>query len=254
GGDMWDRGPRGDLVMKYLMQQPNVAIVWGNHDAAWLGAALGHEPLIAHVLRIAARYRRFSQLEEGYGITLQPLEHLVRTVYADDPAECYKVKGTGMRPDLMMRQMQKAAAIMQFKLEGQAMARNPEFDLEARRLLHRIDRQAGTVEVDGVPRPLKDVHFPTIDPADPYALSAEERACMCRLRQSFLASQKLWEQMQFLASRGSMYLVRDDHLIFHGCVPVDERGEFLPMVVDGVPRTGRALFDALERVIPRALD
>jgi fructose-1,6-bisphosphatase III len=253
-GDCWDRGPRGDRVVDYLMRLPNLSFIWGNHDAAWLGACLGHEALIAHVLRISARYRRFSQLEEGYGITLQPLEHLVRTVYADDPAECYKVKGSGLRPDLMMRQMQKAAAIMQFKLEGRVMARNPEFELESRRLLHRIDRQAGTVEVDGIPRPLKDTHFPTIDPSDPYTLSPDERACMDRLRESFFASQKLWDQMRFLASRGSMYLVRDDHLIFHGCLPVDERGEFLPMVVDGVPRKGRAVFDALEEVIPRALD
>lgn len=253
-GDCWDRGPRGDRVVDYLMHLPSVSFIWGNHDAAWLGACLGHGALIAHVLRISARYRRFSQLEEGYGITLQPLEHLVRADYGDDPAECFSCKGTGLRPDRMMRQMQKAAAVLQFKLEGQLIARNPEFDLEPRRLLHTIDRAAGTIAIDGVRYPLKDTLFPTLDPQHPYELSAEELLCMHRLRESFLSSQKLWEHMQFLVRRGSMYQTRDDHLIFHGCVPVDADGQFLPLVVDGRSRTGRALFDAIDEVIPRALE
>ena len=132
-GDCWDRGARGDRVVETLMRLPNVSFLWGNHDAAWLGACLGSRALICHVLRISCRYRRLSQLEEGYGITLQPLEHLAREVYADDPAEPYKVKGTGLRePDVMAR-LQKAAAIMQFKLEGQLIARNPEFGIDDRR-------------------------------------------------------------------------------------------------------------------------
>src|SRR5262249_53264334 len=160
-----------------------------------------------------ARYRRFTQLEEGYGITLQPLEHLVRADYADDPAACYTPKGTGLRDALTLARMQKAAAVMQYKLEGQMIARNPHFGLDHRRLLHRINPKSGTVEIDGKTYPLRDAHFPTIDPADPYALSAEERACMARLRQSFLSSPVLWEQMQYLVGRGSMALIRDDHLI-----------------------------------------
>ncbi|MBY0525823.1 MAG: fructose-1,6-bisphosphatase [Gemmataceae bacterium] len=188
-GDFWDRGPRGDRVVDYLMRQPTVALTWGNHDAAWMGACLGQEALIAHVLRISARYRRFSQREEGYGITLQPLEHLVREVYADDPAECYVPKGHGLRETIQMARMQKAAAIVQFKLEGQTIQRNPEWGLDARRLLHRIDHKAGTIEIDGVAWPLRDKHFPTIDPGNPYELSAAERSCMDRLRKSFTASQ-----------------------------------------------------------------
>jgi fructose-1,6-bisphosphatase-3 len=253
-GDMWDRGARGDLVMKYLLAQPNVAIVWGNHDAAWLGAALGHEALIAHVLRISARYRRFSQLEEGYGITLQPLEHLVRAVYATDPAACYPVKGSGLREPVLMARMQKAAAVMQYKLEGQVIARNPQFALDNRRLLHRMDLKAGTVVIDGKTRTLRDTHFPTIDPADPYALSAEESACMARLKQSFLGSPVMWEHMQFLVGHGSMVTTRDDHVIFHGCVPVDESGEFLPLEIDGTPYRGRDMFLAIERSVLRAMD
>src|SRR5580700_3324629 len=147
GGDAWDRGPRGDRAMDYLMQQPNVSFVWGNHDMEWLGACLGHRALICQVLRISLRYRRLSQLEEGYGIPVQPLEHLVRAVYKDDPAQCFVPRGEGLRDKIMMARMQKAAAVLQFKLEGQLFARNPEWGLEHRRLLHTIDKTAGTIQV-----------------------------------------------------------------------------------------------------------
>jgi fructose-1,6-bisphosphatase-3 len=253
-GDLWDRGPHGDRVVEYLMKQPRVSFIWGNHDAAWLGACLGHEALIAHVLRISCRYRRLAQLEEGYGITMQPLEHLVRAVYADDPASCYVPRGEGLRDRQTVARMQKAAAILQFKLEGQMIARNPHWRLDNRQLLHTIDTSRGTITIDGKVYPLKDSHFPTLDLADPYRLSAEEEACMHRLVQSFLSSQTLWSHMVYLLTRGSMWLRRDDLLIFHGCVPVDEKGEFLPFAVDGREVAGRELFDALERVLARLLE
>jgi len=254
GGDCWDRGPRGDRVVDYLRQQPNVSFIWGNHDAAWLGASLGHGALICHVLRVSLRYRQLGQIDEGYSIPLTPLEHLARTVYADDPAKHFLPKVHGMRPDEVIARMQKAAAIMQFKLEGQAIARNPEWSMDHRRLLHRIDHKKGTIEVDGVVYALRDALFPTLDPADPYHLSPEEELCLQRLRHSFVNSQKLGEQMRYLVSHGAMYLNRDEHLIFHGCVPVDERGEFLPMIVDGQPCRGRGLFDALEKLLVRVIE
>src|SRR5262245_2316506 len=131
-GDLWDRGPRGDRVCDILMRQPRVSFIWGNHDAAWLGACLGHEALVAHVLRISCRYRRLAQLEEGYGIPLLPLEQLATTVYGNDPAACYQPKGEDPHDRLLVARMQKAAAIMQFKLEGQMIARNPHWGLETR--------------------------------------------------------------------------------------------------------------------------
>jgi fructose-1,6-bisphosphatase III len=253
-GDCWDRGPRGDRVVDYLMQQPNVALTWGNHDAAWIGAALGQQALICQVLRISLRYRRLSQLEEGYGIPMAPLDWLARTVYADDTAASFVVKGAGMREALTMARMQKAAAIMQLKLEGQLIASHPEWEMEHRRLLHRIDRAAGMVELDGVSYPLRDGYLPTMDPADPYALSQEESACLERMRASFLASQKLRSQIRWMATCGRMHLVREKHLIFHGCVPVNEEGEYLPMIVAGQPYRGRALFEAIEREVYRLID
>ena len=131
-GDLWDRGPRGDRVMDYLRLQPNVEFIWGNHDVLWLGASLGHEALICTVLRVSLRYRRLGQLDEGYSVPLTPLEHLARTVYADDPAKHFMPKGDGMRPNDVVARMQKAAAVMQFKLEGQMIERLPFAACQAR--------------------------------------------------------------------------------------------------------------------------
>jgi fructose-1,6-bisphosphatase III len=253
-GDCWDRGPRGDRVVDYLMQQPNVSFVWGNHDIAWLGACLGHEALICHVIRVSIRYRRLSQLEEGYGIPVIPLEALAREIYQDDPAQCFIAKGHGLREAESLARMQKAVAIMQWKLEGQMIACHPEWGMQNRMLLHRINQAAGTIELDGITYPLKDNHFPTIDPADPYQLTEAERSCLNRLKSSFKASQKLWKQMCWMVHNGSMALTREEQLIFHGCLPVDEAGEYLPMLVDGQAYFGQPMFEAIERVIYRVID
>ncbi|MCA9036637.1 MAG: fructose-bisphosphatase class III [Planctomycetaceae bacterium] len=253
GGDCWDRGPRGDRVVDYLRLQPNVEFIWGNHDALWLGAALGNEALICTVLRISLRYRRLGQLDEGYSIPLTPLEHLARTVYAEDPAIHFLPKGDGMRPKEIVARMQKAAAVMQFKLEGKLIERNPQWELDHRRLLHRIDYANGTIVIDGERYPLRDQLFPTIDPDHPYELTPEEASCLSHLKHSFLNSQKLQEQVRFMVGHGSMYLRRDECLIFHACVPVDADGNFLPLVVDDQRMAGRALFEGIEKVVRRAV-
>ena len=240
-GDCWDRGPRGDRVVDYLRRQPNISFVWGNHDVAWLGACLGHEPLICHVLRISLRYRRIRQIDEGYSIPTTPLEHLAATAYADDPCEHFRPAVSGLRPDDLVARMHKAAAILQFKLEGQLIARHPEWGMDDRRLLHRIDFAAGTVACDDGVYPLRDTRFPTVDPADPYRLSPEEADCLARMRHSFLNSQKLWEHARFIVRHGGMHLCRNEQLIFHGCVPCDPQGEFLPMPVAGGWYRGRRL-------------
>ncbi len=248
-GDCFDRGPRGDRVVDYLRDQPHVSFIWGNHDAAWLGAALGHEALICHILRISLRYRALRQIDEGYSIPLTPLEYLARTVYGSDPATVFMPKRTGLREKVTVARMQKAAAIMQFKLEGQMLARHPEWELSHRRLLHRIDLKAKTVEIDGKLYALRDANLPTINPEDPYTLSPEERQCIDCLRESVMSSLRLAEHMKFLVRHGRMYLRRDDNLIFHGCLPVSSQGEFLPMSIHGEPYRGKALMDRLEQVI-----
>lgn len=252
-GDLGDRGPRMDRVCDTLMRQPRVSLLWGNHDMLWLGSHLGHDPCMLTMLRFSARYRQAAQLEEGYGILTTPLERLVREVYADDPATRFMPKGEGMRDPLTVARMQKALAIMQFKSEGRMIERHPEWGLDHRRLLHRIDLAKGTVTIDGVTHPLLDTRLPTIDPKDPYAYSAEEAACLDRLRESCTRSMRLREHMEWMVRRGGMWTRRDDVLCFHACVPVDETGEPLSLRVDGRDVAGRELMDALGSVVRRAM-
>ncbi len=251
-GDLGDRGPRLDRVIDAIRRQNNARIVWGNHDAEWMGACLGQEALVATVLRISLRYGRIAQLEEGYGIPVEPLEQLARSAYGDDSAERFHAKGEDLRDPMLLARMQKAIAILQFKLEAQTTRRNPHFDLEPRNLLHRIDPTAGTVTIDGKSYPLLDRAFPTIDWSDPYRLTDAEAKCMALLRQSFVDSQALWRDMRFVEEHGSMLAVRDENVIFHACVPVDAAGAPLELLVDGTPRRGRELFAALETVVRRA--
>lgn len=252
-GDLGDRGPRMDRVIDTLMRQPKVSVLWGNHDTIWIGAHLGHEPCMLNVLRFSARYRRAAQLEEGYGILTTPLERLVRDVYGDDPAEHFMPKGEGMRDVRTVARMQKALAIMQFKAEGRMMARHPEWNLDHRRLLHRIDKARGVVVIDGVEHALLDTFLPTIDPKDPYAYSPEERACIDVLKESFTRSMRLREHMDWLVRKGGMWARRDDVLLFHACVPVDADGTPQSLMVDGAMRSGRDLMDALGSIVRRAM-
>jgi len=255
-GDLGDRGPRIDKVIDVIAQQPNVAITWGNHDASWMAACLGHPAAIATVVRLSLRYQRLAQLEDGYGISLEPVARLAREAYADDPAERFRAKGGASGEAggdaVALARMQKAIAILQFKLEGQTLARRPEWNLAHRVLLRTIDPAAGTVEIDGTRYPLRDTRFPTVDWSDPCKLSDGEARCLAELTQAFLDSRRLWDQMTYVVSHGQMSLRRDLCAIFHGCVPVDEQGEPLAFVVDGEPRRGKALFDAIEVVVQRA--
>lgn len=255
-GDLGDRGPRMDRVCETLIRQPRCGIVWGNHDMLWLGSHMGHEPCMLTMLRFSLRYRRISQLEEGYGVIMAPIERLVRRVYADDPAERFMPKGEGFREAITVARMQKAVAIMQFKAEGRMIERHPEWNLERRRLLHRIRFEHGravSAEIEGKSHPMLDGCLPTIDPKDPYAYAPEEAACVERLKESFIRSMHLRGHMEWMVKHGGMWARRDEVLFFHACVPVDDGGEPLSMVVDGKSVAGRELMDALGSVVRRAV-
>ena len=251
-GDLGDRGPRLDKVVDYLMRQPNVSLVWGNHDVIWMGACLGQRALIATVLRISLRYLRMYQIEEGYGLLTKPLEMLAQKIYGQDPAERFQAKRTGRRDPLLVARMQKAIAVIQFKLEGQTIRRHPEWGMDSRDILGRIDHAAGTIDLDGVSYPLRDTFFPTIDPADPNRLSAEEEDCMQQIEQSFISSPRLWQHMTWMAEYGRMAVVRDRAVIFHACLPVEECGRYVPLMIDGKDHCGPELFEAFNKVIKRA--
>lgn len=256
-GDLGDRGPRMDRVIETMMRQPRCNVLWGNHDMLWLGAHLGHEPTLLTCLRFGLRYRRISQYEEGYAIITAPLEKLARDVYGNDPCERFMPKGDGFRDAITVARMQKAVAIMQFKAEGRMLERHPEWELSHRRLLHTLEfdstGRATSVAIAGVRHPLLDGHLPTINPRDPYTYSAEEQACMDRLKESFTRSMKLREHMEWLVHHGGMWTRRNEVLFFHACVPVDAQGEPLAMRVDGKLVAGRELMDAFESVVRRAM-
>jgi fructose-1,6-bisphosphatase-3 len=181
-----------------------------------------------------------------------PLEELARNVYKNDPATHFHSRYEGMRDPVQVARMQKAAAVMQFKLEGQTTRRHPGWDMEHRNLLHRIDPAAGTVEVDGQTYPLNDHFFPTLNPSDPYALSPEEQRCVDRLTESFTRSARLWDHMRWCVENGKMWTVREECVIFHACVPVDDEGEPLELRIDGETVSGRRMYDAFDRIIRRA--
>ncbi len=251
-GDMGDRGPRIDKVIAYLMKQPEVSLIWGNHDVLWMGAYLGQEALLATALRVSIRYGRMAQVVEGYGLPLLPLQQLAERIYGDDPCERFRPKVHYRVDPLTLARMQKAIAIIQFKLEYSLFARNPTWGLEQRSMLHKINFEEGTIELNGEVHKLADAHFPTIDPADPYKLSPEERECLDQLKASFWHSPVLRGQMDFLFRKGAMYTVRDKHLFFHGAVPVHESRARIAFAIRGTYYRGRELFDAFESAVHRA--
>jgi fructose-1,6-bisphosphatase-3 len=250
-GDLGDRGPRIDRVIDDLRRQPNVLIVWGNHDVQWMGASLGHAALIAAVLRLSTQHNRLAQLEEGYGISLGPLEKLARDVYGDDPCPAFAAaaQGDGPRDAALLARMHKAAAMVQFKLDAHVPRRHPQWDFKHRHLLHKIDHAAGTINIDGKTYPLVDRHWPTLNTTDPYTLSDAERSCVEQMHQAFVGSAKLRQDMQWLADHGRMWLRRGDALVFHAGVPVDASGNPLTVAIDGKDLGGRALMDGLEAIV-----
>ncbi len=252
-GDFGDRGPRIDGVIDCVMEQPNVAITWGNHDMSWMGASLGQPACIATVLRMSVRYGRLSQLEQGYGIPLKALEQLADAEYGNDPCAHFEYHGPTLRNEPLLRRMQKAIAIMQFKLESQTIRRNPQFELQARDLLPMINPENSTVRIGKKDFALLDRNFPTIDWNNPASLSESEERCLKELTELFLQSSVFSRQMSYLMERGSMWLRRDCALIFHGCLPVGESGNFLPFEVLGKTASGRDLFDAMESAVPFGL-
>ena len=251
-GDIYDRGPGPHIIMDKLMDYHSVDIQWGNHDVVWMGAAAGQRACIANVIRICARYGNLDILEDGYGINLLPLATFALHTYADDPCSCFQLKGDASKNVAEMEldvKMHKAVSILQFKIEGQTIQRQPSFKLENRALLHRIDYEKGTIKLDGNEYKLLDTNFPTINPEHPYELSPEEEDVMEPLERAFTGCEKLQEHMRFLLSKGSLYKVHNNNLLYHGCVPLNEDGSLKEVELFGKKFKGRSLYDALDRYV-----
>lgn len=248
-GDIFDRGPGPHIILDTLMNYHSVDIQWGNHDILWMGAACGQLACIATVIRIAARYGSLDTLEDGYGINLIPLATFALDTYSNTNCDTFSIKyNTDYNTkDLSLdMKIHKAIAIMQFKLEGQVIMKHPEFLMDDRLLLDKIDYEKKTVMAYGKEYPMNDTDFPTVDPKNPYALTPDEEQVMERIRQAFLKCEKLQKHVRFLYSNGGLYKVYNSNLLYHGCMPMDGEGNFLSVDVDGKDYQGKQLYDILD--------
>lgn len=254
-GDIYDRGPGPQHIMDKLTSYHSLDIQWGNHDILWMGAAVGQRSCIATVIRICARYGNLDILEDGYGINLLPLATFALATYKNDPCECFKIKGTDVynpaETELNMK-MHKAISIIQFKLEGQLLTRRKEYKMSDRRLLDKIDYEAGTMELDGKTYALIDKNFPTIDPKKPFELTEEETAIMERLVTAFTDCEKLQQHMMLLLNKGGLYKTFNGNLLYHGCVPLNDDGSLMTVEIYGKKYKGKALYDVLDTYVRKA--
>jgi fructose-1,6-bisphosphatase-3 len=258
-GDVYDRGPGAHIIMDRLMTYERFDMQWGNHDALWIGAAAGNKCCMANVLRISLRYGNMATLEDGYGINLVPLATFAMETYANDDCEQFQPK----LPDdtditdknrMLLARMHKAIAIIQFKLEAALIAKRPEWGMEGRNLLHKMDLTAGTIELDGKTYPLLDRNFPTVDPADPYRLTPEEDSLVARLSHSFHVSDKLRHHVGLMFSHGCMYTIINSNLLFHASVPLYEDGSLKEVDLNGKTYKGRKLLHRVGMIMREAFN
>lgn len=255
-GDIFDRGPGADIIMDTLINYHSVDIQWGNHDIVWMGAAVGSEACIATVIRSSSRYAHLSTIEDGYGISLLPLATFAIEFYGDDPCSEFKpiLEDDSSHNDKeinIIAKMHKAISIIQFKLDGAIIKRRPYFNMQDRLLLEKINYENGTINLNGKTYKLKDNHFPTINPENPYELIPEEIELIEKLKLSFLNSDKLQKHANFLFSKGSLYLKYNSNLLFHGCIPLNEDGSFRKVRLYDSEKefSGKALFDKLQSIV-----
>lgn len=252
-GDIYDRGPAPHLIMDRLMQYHSLDIQWGNHDMLWMGAAAGNAACIATAIRLAIRHNQLSVVEDAYGINLLPLATFAIQTYPRDLlGTCYTVHtSSGFRysNELYEAKMHKAIAVIQFKLEGQLIKEHPEFEMDDRLLLDKINYQNRTIKINGKTYPMNDTMFPTVNPKDPYALSPEEQDVVNKLVHAFLHSDKLQKHADFLLKHGSLYKIYNRNLLYHGCMPMNEDGSFKSFTISGKSHSGKELFDILDQYV-----
>ena len=249
-GDLFDRGPRPDRILDSLMAHHQVDIQWGNHDVVWMGAAAGSPLCIMTVLKTTLAYNNLDTLEGGYGISLRQLERFAQNTYADSDVSRWMPHAdprTASGDLTAAARMHKAVTVMMLKLEAQVIARNPDFAMQGRDFLNHIDFAAGTVDYHGTVYPLLDCDFPTVSPADPTALTAEEQHILDGLVRSFAESERLQRHVQFLYAHGAFYKICNGNLLYHGAVPMTEDGAFAAIRFEGVSRSGKQLFDYCDR-------
>ena len=256
-GDIFDRGPGAAKILEVLSTVRDYDIQWGNHDIAWMAAFAGNWAMIATVLRVSIRYANIETLEEDYGINLLPLANFAMETYGNDPCTVFQTKDFENNPRLtrsaqLMAKMHKAISIIQFKLEGQTILRHPEYEMNDRLFLDKIDYEAGTIAIGSQIFPITDTHLPTISQDDHYALSLEERELMEQLERSFRKSEKVQKHLRMLYQHGSLFLVRNSFLLYHAAIPLNEDGSFMEVDVCGERVKGKALMQRIDHIVRQA--
>ncbi|WP_066630669.1 fructose-bisphosphatase class III [Labilibacter marinus] len=256
-GDIFDRGPYADKVMDAIQKHHSVDIQWGNHDIVWMAAATGIRASIAAVIRLSARYNNLDTLEDAYGINLMPLATFAMKAYKGDPCEAFIPKNTppenvGSTHIKLTSKMHKAIMVIEMKLASEIIQGCPEMEMEDRLLLDKIDYEKGTITIDGRELELNDKSFPTIDPKNPYALTEEEKELAEKLRFSFLYCEKLQSHIKTLFTKGGTYLAYNSNLLFHGCIPLNDKGEFKEVTIQGKKYKGKALCEQFDLICRRA--
>ena len=255
-GDIFDRGPRADIIMDELEREESLDIQWGNHDILWMSAASGSRTAIATVINNSMTYKNLDVIEIGYGISLRPLALFASEVYKDSDISIFMPKGNfggdafGGDDDILIAKMHKAISIIQHKLEGQVIGRHPEFHMEDRLLLDKIDLERAVIRINDTDYALRDNDFPTLDPKDPYKLTEGEIEVMKYLKHAFMRSEKLARHIRLLFRKGGMYTVYNRNLLFHGCIPLNDDGSFMALDAFG-GKSGRALMDAADKAARR---
>ena len=256
-GDIFDRGRYPNLVIEKLMNFHSLDIQWGNHDILWMGATLGNQACIATVVRNFARYNNIGTLEDAYGINIRPLSTFAQEAYKNDNCEKFLPKEFDYNKydnsdRKLIAKIHKAITIIQFKLEGQMIKKHPEYNLNDRLLLDKMDLKKGFVLIDGKKYEINDTNFPTINQENPYELTSKEKEVMDRLTESFIHSPSLNNHINFLFSKGEMYTVFNNNLLFHGCIPMNEDGTFKKVQFLGKELAGKAYFDEINEAVNKA--
>ena len=237
-GDIFDRGQRPDAIIDMLRRHHSVDIQWGNHDVLWMGAMCGNDACIATVIRNCVRYNNIDVLEKGYAISLRPLSSLAAKLYPDKS---------------LLKAMQRTISIILFKVEGQLIKRNPDFQMEGRLLLDKIDYISKYIKLDGKLYPIKSPSFPTIDPKNPYELDEDEAHVLAEIKSMFLDSTRLKKHIDFLYKKGSVYTAYNNNLLFHGCIPLnDDDGTFMRVKLNGSYHYGKEYLDYADKCIRQA--
>lgn len=236
-GDIYDRGQRPDSIIDMLRQHHSVDIQWGNHDILWIGAMCGNEACIATVVRNCLSYNNTAVLEKGYAISLRSLSSLASKLYPNKT---------------LLIAMQRTISIILFKLEGQLIKRNPDFQMDSRLLLDKIDYTSKHIKINNISYPIKSPSFPTINPQNPYELSLEETEVLSDIKSAFLDSVRLRKHIDFLYQKGSVYKAYNNNLLYHGCIPLNDDGSFMRIHLNNKYYSGKNYLDFVDKTIRQA--